>query len=99
MNTESIDTQGPIWEVFIQSKSGMPFKHAGSIHGPDKTMAMQNARDTYFRRNEGVALWIVPSDCIVASAPEDAEMFFDPADDKVYRHPTFYHMPEGAKHI
>jgi ring-1,2-phenylacetyl-CoA epoxidase subunit PaaB len=34
-----------------------------------------------------------------ASRPEDAESFYDPADDKVYRHPTFYTMPEGAKYI
>ena len=30
---------------------------------------------------------------------EDAEMFFDPANDKIYRHPTFYTMPEGALQI
>ncbi|MBX7130979.1 MAG: 1,2-phenylacetyl-CoA epoxidase subunit B, partial [Flavobacteriales bacterium] len=31
--------------------------------------------------------------------PEDAASFFDPADDKIYRHPTFYTVPEGAKYI
>jgi ring-1,2-phenylacetyl-CoA epoxidase subunit PaaB len=93
------DTQWPLWEVFIQSQPGTPFKHAGSVHGPDKTIAMQNARDTYFRRNEGTALWIVPSEAIVASEPADSEMFFDPSNDKVYRHPTFYTMPKGALNI
>ena len=25
------DNQGPLWEVFSQTKPGMPFKHAGSV--------------------------------------------------------------------
>jgi ring-1,2-phenylacetyl-CoA epoxidase subunit PaaB len=89
----------PLWEVFIQAKPGLPFKHAGSVHGTDKSMAMQNARDTYFRRNEGMSIWIVPASAIVASNPEDEDMLFDPSDDKIYRHPTFYTMPEGALNI
>ena len=97
MSTEN--TQGQLWEVFIQSKNNLPYKHAGSVHATDKMMALQNARDLYTRRSEGRGVWVVPSNCIVASDPtEDAEMF-DPSDDKVYRHPTFYVMPEGAKHI
>lgn len=93
------DNQGPLWEVFIQSKSGLPYKHAGSLHAPDKEMAIQAARDTYTRRNEGTSIWVVPADCIVASNPNDQAELFDPMNDKIYRHPTFYHMPEGAKHI
>jgi ring-1,2-phenylacetyl-CoA epoxidase subunit PaaB len=91
------DSQWPIWEVFIQSKSGLPYKHAGSLHAPDKEMAIQNARDTYTRRNEGTSIWVVLSDAIVASNPNDQEELFDPMNDKIYRHPTFYVMPEGAK--
>ncbi len=93
------DNQWPLWEVFIQSKTGLPYKHAGSVHAPDKEMALQNARDVYTRRSEGTSIWVVLSDNIVASNPDDQEAFFDPANDKVYRHPTFYVMPEGAKHI
>jgi ring-1,2-phenylacetyl-CoA epoxidase subunit PaaB len=95
----SKDNQLPLWEVFIQSKSGLPYKHAGSLHASDKEMALQNARDLYTRRNEGTSIWVVLSDAIVASNPNDAEILFDPANDKIYRHPTFYVMPEGAKHI
>ncbi len=93
------DNQLPLWEVFIQSKSGLPYKHAGSVHAADGEMALQNARDLYTRRKEGTSIWVVPATAIVASNPEDNESFFDPSDDKVYRHPTFYEMPEGAKHI
>ncbi|MCB0397797.1 MAG: 1,2-phenylacetyl-CoA epoxidase subunit B [Flavobacteriales bacterium] len=93
------DNQFPLWEVFIQSKTGLPYKHAGSIHAADAEMALQNARDTYTRRMEGSSIWVVPANAIVASTPEDVGSFFDPANDKVYRHPTFYVMPEGAQHI
>jgi ring-1,2-phenylacetyl-CoA epoxidase subunit PaaB len=93
------DTQFDLWEVFIQSKSGNKYSHAGSIHAADAKMAMQNARDTYTRRGEGTSIWVVPSNAIVASDPDDNDMLFDPSNDKIYRHPTFYVMPEGAKNI
>ena len=96
---EKSDTQGPVWEVFIQTKAGMPFKHAGSVHAYDKTMAIENARDLYTRRNEGNGLWVVKAEDIVSVQPKDAESFFDPADDKIYRHPTFYEVPEGVKQM
>lgn len=93
------DSQGPLWEVFVQKKAGQPYVHCGSLHAYDKEMALQNARDLYTRRNEGMALWVVPSSAIVASSPEDIGPFFDPANEKVYRHPTFYQIPEGVKYI
>ena len=93
------ETTGELWEVFLQAKPGLAFKHAGSVHGSDAEIALQNARDVYTRRNEAVGLWIVPSDQIIAAAPADEQAFFDPADDKIYRHPTFYNVPEGVKHM
>ncbi|MCW3123719.1 MAG: 1,2-phenylacetyl-CoA epoxidase subunit [Flavipsychrobacter sp.] len=93
------DSQLSMWEVFMQSKPGNNYIHAGTVHASDKKMALQNARDTYTRRGEGTSIWVVPTDAIVASDPNDNDMFFDPANDKVYRLPTFYVMPEGAKAI
>ncbi len=93
------DTQGPLWEVFTQSKAGQPFRHAGSLHAFDKEMAIENARDLFCRRGETVGLWAVPAAAIVAATPDDAPSFFDPADDKPYRHPTFYSMPEGVANL
>ena len=95
----STDNQGPIWEVFVQSKAGKPYKHVGSLHAYDKEMAVENARDLYTRRNEGTGLWLVKADDIVSVKDGDEESFFETADDKIYRHPTFYNMPEGSKHI
>ncbi len=87
----------PLWEVFTQPKTGDPHEHAGSVHAPDAEIALQNARDTYSRRNEAVSIWVVQSDQITASAPEDSGAFFDPANDKLYRHPQFYNVPRSIK--
>jgi ring-1,2-phenylacetyl-CoA epoxidase subunit PaaB len=93
-------TEGePLWEVFIRSKQGLDHKHVGSLHAADATMAMENARDVYTRRQEGVSIWVVQSHHIHASNPDDADSFYDPAADKVYRHPTFYELPIELKHI
>lgn len=88
-----------LYEIFIRSKAGLHHKHAGSLHASDPQMAIQNARDVYCRRNEGVSIWVVESAQITASNPEDQDALFDPAEDKVYRHPTFYEVPDGVKHL
>ena len=89
----------PLWEVFIRTKNGLSHKHAGSVHAADAKMALEAARDAYTRRLEGVSLWVVPSNEIVASDPGDAAELFGPAADKVYRHPTFYTIPDHVKNI
>ena len=83
--------------MFTQPNKGQPFEHAGSVHAPDAELALQNARDVYARRGEAVNLWVVPSAAIVASAPSDAGPFFDPGNDKPYRHPQFYIAPRGVR--
>jgi len=92
-------TQWPLWEVFIRSKNGLDHKHAGSLHAADAPMAIENARDVYTRRMEGVSIWVVRAGDIVASSPGDKEALFDPAQSKVYRHPTFFPMPDGVKNL
>jgi ring-1,2-phenylacetyl-CoA epoxidase subunit PaaB len=90
------DTQWPLWEVFTQKRSGLPFEHAGSLHAGDKEMALQYARDVYARRGEATCLWVIPTDAIVSSTPEDMGPFFDPGNDKIYRHPNFYKTPGAS---
>lgn len=89
----------PLWEVFIRSQNGLPHRHVGSLHAADAEMAICNARDVYTRRNEGVSIWVVKSTDIAASAPGDKEPLFEPANSKVYRHPTFYEVPEEVGHM
>ena len=92
-------TEWPLWEVFVRSKAGLDHKHCGSLHAADARMAVHMARDVYTRRQEGTSVWVVRSDQIVASDPGDKAMLFDPAQDKVYRHPTFFPMPEEVKNL
>jgi len=89
----------PLWEIFIRSKNGLEHRHVGSLHAVDATMAIENARDVYTRRMEGVSIWVVQSSNITASKPSKMGELFEPAADKVYRHPTFYKVPDEVKHM
>jgi len=91
------DSQWPLWEVFVQPPGGEPHEHAGSVHAVDGESALQNARDVYARRGEAVSIWVVPSIEITASTPDDMGPFFDPGNDKPYRHPQFYKVPRGIR--
>jgi len=88
-----------LYEVFVRSKHGLNHKHVGSVHAVDAAMAIENARDLYTRRNEGVSLWVVPSHLITASSPDEKEPLFDPSEDKVYRHASFYELPAEVGHM
>jgi len=92
-------TDWPLWEVFIRSKQGLDHKHAGSLHAADAQMAIENARDVYTRRQEGVSIWVVESTYIHATSPDEAGSLYEPANDKAYRYPTFYDLPDEVKHM
>ena len=92
-------TEWPLWEVFVRAKAGLDHKHCGSLHAADAKLALQLAREVYTRRMEGTSVWVVRSDQIVASDPGDKDMLFDPAEDKIYRHPTFYELPPEVNHM
>ncbi len=89
----------PLWEIFIRSRQGLSHKHVGSLHASDAQMAMENARDVYTRRQEGTSIWAVRAEDITASSPSEKDILFDPANDKVYRHPTFYDLPDEVKNM
>lgn len=89
----------PLWEVFIRSKQGLSHKHVGSLRAADAQMAVENARDVYTRRSEGISIWVVQSNDVFASDPSEADSLYEPSDSKVYRHPTFYDVPDGISHM
>jgi ring-1,2-phenylacetyl-CoA epoxidase subunit PaaB len=91
-STGAVSSEWPLWEVFVRAKRGLNHIHVGSVHAADAETAVQNARDSYTRRAEGVSIWVVPSAAIHAS--DDSAAMFDPFLDKPYRHPTFYDIPE-----
>lgn len=95
----SENKEWPLWEVFVRSKQGLSHKHSGSLRAPDEEMALQNARDVYTRRSEGVSIWVVKSENVIASDPSESGPMFEPANTKIYRHPTFYKVPKGIKNM
>ena len=97
--TEAASPEWPLWEVFIRGQHGLAHRHVGSLHAPDAEMAINNARDVYTRRNEGVSIWVVKALDIVASAPGEKGPLFEPANSKVYRHPTFFDIPDEIGHM
>jgi ring-1,2-phenylacetyl-CoA epoxidase subunit PaaB len=89
----------PLWEVFIRARTGLSHRHVGSVHAADATLALQAARDVYTRRGEGLSIWVVPSNAITASDPSDKDMLFEPTASKIYRHPTFYEVPDEVDNM
>ena len=90
---------GPLWEVFVRSRNGLSHAHVGSLHAPDATMALHNARDVYTRRGEGTSIWVVRSSDIHASDPDEKDALFEPALDKTFRQATFYAIPDEVKNL
>ena len=83
--------------MLILSRVVLDHKHVVSVHAVDARMALEHARDLYTRREEGLSIWVVRSADITASDPADADLLFEPARDKVYRHPTFYDIPDEVE--
>jgi ring-1,2-phenylacetyl-CoA epoxidase subunit PaaB len=99
MSEKASEKEWPLFEVFVRPRSGLEHKHVGSVHAVDARMAIEHARDVYTRRQEGVSIWVVKSCDVMASDPSDADALFEPAKDKVYRHPTFYAIPDEVKNL
>ena len=93
---ETTDAAGvgwPMWEVFVRARRGISHVHIGSLHAPDARTALQNARDVYTRRGEGISVWVVPSSEVSAFEPEAAAEYVE-ANEKVYRLATSYDIPD-----
>jgi len=88
-----------LFEVFVRSRRGLDHNHMGSLHAEGPEQALEYARDVYTRRGEGVSIWVVESSDITASQEDDCESFYDPLDDKPYRHATHYRLPEAVDNM
>ena len=93
------EREWPLYEVFVRGKRGLNHVHVGSLHAADDEMALRHARDVYTRRNEGVSVWVVQARHVAASSPDEKDPMFAPSGDKVYRHPTFYSIPDDVPHM
>lgn len=95
---ETVAEAWPMWEVFVRARRGISHVHIGSLHASDAETALQNARDVYTRRGEGVSVWVIPSNDIHAFEPDDAIDYVE-ANEKVYRHATTYEIPDEVGHM
>ena len=91
-----MSNEWPLWEIFIRGQHGVSHRHVGSLHAADAEAAIRNARDVYTRRNEGVSIWVIEAAAISASSPGNKGPLYDPSNSKVYRHPSFYDIPDDA---
>ena len=94
-----VDADWPLYEVFVRGKRGLNHVHAGSIRAADPTDAVRRGSAVYTRRSEGVSVWVALASDVTASAPEEREPMFSPSADKVFRHPTFYAIPDDVPHM
>jgi ring-1,2-phenylacetyl-CoA epoxidase subunit PaaB len=67
------DTQWPAYVVFQQKSSDKPHQHAGSVHAPDREMALMNARDVFVRRPPCVSLWVARASNVFARTRQQLE--------------------------
>ena len=81
----------------MRGKRGLNHVHAGSLRAASEPDAVRRAFDAYARPEASV--WVVRSTDVTASAPADRGPLFAPSGDKVYRHPTYYSIPEDVPHI
>ncbi|AUW93824.1 MAG: phenylacetic acid degradation protein [Sulfobacillus thermosulfidooxidans] len=78
-----------VYEVFVQRDASQFHVNVGSLRAVNSEMALQMARETFFRREEPCEVWVVPQDCIVAS-PRDSAYLPVHTMDKQYRLPAGY---------
>ena len=89
----------PLYEVFVRGKRGLNHVHVGSLRAADPADAIRRGSAVYTRRSEGVSVWVALASDVAASVPEEKESLFAPSGDKVFRHPTFYSIPDDVPHM
>ncbi len=87
------------WEVFFRTKKGLSHKHVGSIQSATAQGTLEKALAIYQDTLKVTNIWAVQSNHITASNPTDKEAFYDPAEDKHFRHATYYDIPDEVKHM
>ncbi len=79
----------PVYEVFAQREALDFHVNVGSLRAANPELALQMARETFFRREEAYDIWVVLQDCIVSS-PHDSGHLPVSGMDKKYRMPAGY---------
>src|SRR5262249_45790319 len=80
-----------VYEVFRREKAGAPMVHAGSVTADSPELALIYARESFGRRGESQALWVVPRAAVIEL--NDADILA-PALERGYRSVEGYRMRE-----
>ena len=83
-----------VYEVFRRAQAGAPMVHAGTVTAASPDLALIYARESFGRRGESHALWIVPRAALIEL--DDADILA-PALDRSYRSVDGYRMREKLK--
>ena len=81
------------YEVFHQEKRGKQHEHVGSVHAPNKEMALLFAKEQFARRKRCVNIWVVKTADIFATQLEDEDMFYT-TPEKVHREAAGYKVSD-----
>lgn len=84
--------------IFVKWDHRSQHAYAGRLEAPSAPAALAAAWEQHGPRSP-VAIWAAPYDRILRSQPEDAESWFSPADDKPYRHGSYYHTQSLMREI
>lgn len=98
-NTKQEKEHSDQWEIFIRTKRGLSHKHIGSTQSSTPKEALQKTKELYSQTMDISTVWLAQSDQIKASQPAESEAFYDPAKDKLFRHATYYNLPDEVKHM
>jgi ring-1,2-phenylacetyl-CoA epoxidase subunit PaaB len=88
-----------LWEVFVRHRRGLAHLHAGSLRAISPAAAITRARTAYVTRDDGVSVWVIPSEEVHAADPTEAAAMFEPFSDKDYRYPTYYEIPNEVGYM
>ena len=92
-------TDWPLYEVFLRASAGSTTCTSGRCTPPTPRWRCTTPATSTPAATRASASGSSPPTDITASSPDEKDPFFAPAGDKVYRHPTFYDIPDDVPHM
>ena len=99
MEEPQVRSGWPLYEVFLRGKRGLNHVHVGSLHAADPRWPCGTPATSTPAATRASASGSCAAADITASSPDEKDPFFAPSGDKVYRHPTFYEIPDDVPHM
>lgn len=95
--TKARDAAEP-FVVFIKADHRQPHQSAGEVEAVSAEQALALA-EAELAVEGWVELWVAPAASLLGSDPADQAAWFEPADDKPYRHGSFYHTETAMRQL